>query len=442
MPSIRRGSAASSSPLVWVLGSRHPCADKSIGWDDSLPNLSDPDVVIVDLTTLTEEVVERMDKTTMKAVQRDIRDKYCSNGTIVVMAQRPLCIRQGRHTYSNYDVLPIGIEVRDVPRGSRIAWGSHKIFRAYKGNVDGFSFCIEGFELKSTCPRLGALPNIGMCTPPGQEITDHSQRLLGCVLALCSRDETGGYTPIAETGHMIFLPPPTKPAMEAIGSILSAYGKALPRGRPVPEWAAKLPLAAAERLDAEIEGLEKKVGSLRGEISARVEERDAILAHRRLLFAKGPGLEDAVGEAFKTLGFVEIERRGGPDAEDWTFGASTNGCQHAVVEVKGADKRTKHRHIVQCNKWADDLEGRSGESIKGILVANQYCSSEYPKSIDDRAFFEPNELSYADRKDVCIIPSFVLYEAVKKVLDGEAAPDRSATERRITGARGVLRDVL
>ena len=167
----------------------------------------------------------------------------------------------------------------------------------------------------------------------------------------------------------------------------------------------------------------------------------ASIAYQRLLHAKGSDLEDAVGAAFKALGFAEITKCGGRDAADWIFGARTNDYQRVVVEVKSADKRTKHRHIVQCNKWADDLAGRTGESVKGILVANQYCPSEYPGSIDDRIFFERNELDYARKKDVCIIPSCDLYEAVKKVLDG-APPDRDATEQKITDARGVLRDVL
>ena len=439
MLGIRRD--ATEEPLVWVLGNSHPCADKSIGWDDPLQNLSDPDVIVVDLTTLTGDVLEGIDKQKMDDARLSIADKYSAGGTVIAITQPLFRVAHKQRAYSNYRVLPVEPKTVRVSPGSRISWGPHEVFQAYKSYVDQFSFHMEEYNLTMR-PRLAMHKHVDLFIHPGQMVTDRSGHPLGLAATMYEWDNLDNMAQVPGAGELILLPPPTKPVRDAIGGILSAYGKAAPPGQAAPEWATKLPLAAAERLDAEIEGLEKKMDSLREEISARVEEKDAILAHRRLLFAKGAGLEDAVGEAFKALGFDDIRRRGGPDAEDWIFGASTNGCQHAVVEVKGADKRTKHRHIVQCNKWADDLEGRSGESVKGVLVANQYCSSEYPESIKNRMFFERNELDYADRKDVCIIPSFVLYEAVKKVLDGEAAPDRSATERRITGAKGVLRDAL
>ena len=49
---------------------------------------------------------------------------------------------------------------------------------------------------------------------------------------------------------------------------------------------------------------------------------------------------------------------------------------------------------------------------------------EYPKSQQERLRFEPNELEYAEAKDICIIPSCALFEAAKRALDGEA-PDRA-----------------
>ena len=440
MPDTPRGNAAPVEPQVWILGSSHPCADKSIEWDDPMPNLSDSDVIIVDLTTLTEDVLEGMDEQKIEDARLSIKDRYCTRGTIIVIMKPHFHVVRSRYRYSNYHMLPVDPETVEVPKGSRISWGPHEIFQAYKDYVEGFSFYMMERKLKIR-PQLAIHPHVDLLVTPDQIVTDHSYHLLGCMLTMVEWDKITQMTPVPETGELFLLPPPTKPIQDAIGSILSVYGKTTPRGQLVPEWATKLSLAAADQLGAEIAGLEKKMDSLRDEISARTAQRDDILAHRRLLYAKGPDLEDAVGLAFKALGFAEITRRGGRDAEDWIFDASTNGYQRAVVEVKGADKRTKHRHIVQCNKWADDLAGRTGESVKGVLVANQYCNSEYLGPIEGRIFFEANELDYAHRKDVCIIPSCDLYEAVKEVLDG-AAPDRDATERKITGAKGVLRDVL
>ena len=66
---------------------------------------------------------------------------------------------------------------------------------------------------------------------------------------------------------------------------------------------------------------------------------------------------------------------------------------------------------------------------------------EYPKSEQERLRFEPNELEYAEAKDICIIPSCALFEAAKKVLDG-AALDGAEIAARIAGTRGVLERVF
>ncbi len=53
-----------SAERIWVLGAKCYNADRSIQWDSEFPNFADPDILIINLTSLTKEVLER------------IRDKY------------------------------------------------------------------------------------------------------------------------------------------------------------------------------------------------------------------------------------------------------------------------------------------------------------------------------------------------------------------------------
>jgi hypothetical protein len=75
--------------------------------------------------------------------------------------------------------------------------------------------------------------------------------------------------------------------------------------------------------------------------------------------------------------------------------------------------------------------------VKGIFICNQYRLNPYPKSKDDRIRFEPNELDYADTRRICVMPSFVLFEAVKSVLSGNVKTIANL-EEIIAKTNGVL----
>ena len=454
----RRGHAARQDALVWLLGNGHPSADRSVGWDEDFGNLSDPDVLIVDLTTLTAPVLQRINKDKLNQAQTSIRDKLLHGGTIVVITQPEFstlssCPLAGRpdgpfgggplrdpYGYSNYYAVPAIVSTRKVPAGSEIRAVDGHPFREYIDAVEGFDFLIGVDGDKLPTGPTGAR-EVVLCRVPRWDIADNSGHRLGFALAPLDLDRRRNPQRVYGTGRLVLLPPPTEPIDDAIGKILSVYKGAAPSAGAPPAWADQISPERAEQIQAQIERLEGRRGEIDGQIADLQQQKGEILGHRRLLYAKGPDLEDAVGLAFRALGFAEIGRRGGRDAGDLVFDASTNGYQRAIVEVKGADKRTGQRHMVQCNKWVDDLVERSGASVKGVFVANQHRGSEYPRSIEDRGFFEPNELDYAAKKDVCVIPSCDMYEAVKKVLDG-AIPDRNAIERKITETRGVLRDAL
>ena len=174
---------------------------------------------------------------------------------------------------------------------------------------------------------------------------------------------------------------------------------------------------------------------IRAQVSDLRGRRDKILGHRRLLYAKGPELEEAVVDAFRALGFAEAKQMAGADQADCIIDINVCGYMHGLVEVKGADGRTGERHIAQCAKWVDRAHEADGKPSKGIFVPNQHRSAEYPGSTKDRLWFEEKELEYAKMRDICIIPSCALFEAVKRALD-EEAPVRAEMVARIAGHRG------
>ena len=458
----RRGSrAAERDTRVWLLGRAHPSADRSIGWnDDPFPNLSDPDALVVDLATLTAPVLERIGKAKLDQARELIRDKTLNGGTVIVIthplfwADPPLTPNKSRlstpdlsagnsRTYSNYDIFPTRLATKNVPDGEAIEVDDEHDFKKYMDNVHRFSFYIMDYSPRAVSGRLGSSINIELTPVKGQGVRDNSGHALGLTLTAVVVDHYDSTSnPYENAGRLVFLPPPTEPTGVAIERILSACGKAAPHAEAPPAWAERLLPGPAGRHQARIAELEERKAKIQGEIDGLARQNGRILAHRRLLYSDGPELEDAVVEAFKALGFDDIERMGKADEEDAAFAMDGTRYSRAVVEAKGAAKGAQLQHILQCTMWAARRAAADGRPMKGILVSNQHRLKPYPKSSKIRMKIEPNQVEQAKMDDVCIIPSCALFEAVGKVLGGGAAPDRAGIAGRIAATKGVLRNVL
>ena len=443
MPGRKDGHAGAPGPQVWLLGSEHPGADRSIPWDKSFGNLNDPDIIVVDLTTLTKQTLEKICNAEMAHARESIVDKMHRGGTIVVVTKRRFFVRRSNSKhYSNYFILPAFLTTAKTPEGHTIRVGADHDFKEYMKYVKNFTFKIDAYVTSAVPDAPTGFCNIGLAELPGQTITDNSGNRLGFTLQVVGNNDRGNKKQVPGTGRLVFLPPPPpESASEAIGKILSACGKDPPCGEAPPPWAEGLSFAQADCLQARIAELETDAIKIQDQIAKLDRQRDEILAHRRLLYAKGTDLESAVAIALKTVGFAEARQMGGSDQADCIIDINAGGYLHGLVEVKGADGRTGERHISQCVKWVDKAHEADGQPSKGIFVPNQHRSAEYPGSTKDRLWFEQKEIEYAKMRDVCIIPSCALFEAAKRALGGET-PNREEIAARIAGAKGVLESVF
>lgn len=450
------GCPAPQDQQVWLLGNEHPSADRSIAWDaDPFPDLADLDVLIIDLATLTEERLSRIDNENLTQVGKSIENKVLGGGTVVVITHHGLSVTpwdksSGKpivppngyssvsRACSSYRILPVILKtVQTTSRSKTIEYGSHD-FKEYLDGIRSFTFYIESWYSVSLLSRI---------TPSrfkkiaGQDIKDKSKRDLGFTLMPNTAGD-GSLPRPRSAGRLVFLPPPTEASNIAIRKILSVYGKpSLGREAP-PAWANTLSLPKVDKMRKKILSLNERTSKILLEISDLKRQERVILDHCRLLYSMGPDLEDAVVLAFKALGFDDIVPMGGGDQEDAAFGIATGaGYSRGVVEVKGSGKGASVQAILQCKKWAAGRAAADGRATKGILVFNQFCLRPYPKSQDARVKFEDNQVRQAELDRVCIIPSCALFEAVRRVLGGEA-PDRARIEAKIAATEGVLKDVF
>lgn len=447
---------------VWLLGNRHPDAGRSIGWEEPFPNISDSDMLVVDLTTLTLPVLAKIGKAKLGQAHELIRDKILSRGTIIVITQPffqidpdcplgddpcpPFAVPpKAPPYYSNYHAIPTQLDTVAVPDGDTIQTDKGHAFKAYMDNVRSYSFYIKRYypEIILENPKNTSTKTI-LEPVEGQTIMDHSNHRLGFTLTAKVIDEYYNKDiPSKESGRLVFLPPPTEPIEEAIGKIISAYRGALAPTETPPGWVKGLAVGPTDEWEARIAKLEEDKSKTQESIDRLNQQKEEARAHCRLLYSKGPELEDAVVRAFEVLGFDDIRRMGGADEEDAAFamGGSGTPYSHGVIEAKGMDRGTRLQHILQCNRWTDQHAIANGRPSKGVFVPNQHCMVPYPRSSKARMNIEPNQLEQAEMKDICIIPSCVLFEAVRRVLGGKV-PDRAAIEGKIAATKGVLTDVF
>ena len=422
---------------IWILGNKHTHADKSILWDEPFPNLGDPDVLIVDLTPLTKEILDRTDQDKLNQLSSVLRDKFLHGGTIIVLTpSKPLS--------TFYYFLPVVPSFTPVPDGFSIKPDPDHWFMSYLEAVKKFTFYIRHFDSDHINHLLNSDyigPNTSCSSVSDQGVTDNSGHRLGATFSIFIQ-ENGVVTHVKESGKLVFLPPYTESSDDALEKIICRYRQTGINKEPEPPWTASVRLSSLDNIQNKINALESKKKELQTQTDALTQEKQILLDHKRLLYSKHSELEDAVANAFKVLGFPEIRKLREQNFEDWVFDFKhEKDVKYGVIEVKGADKRTKQNDIIQCSKWVDERMEIDNKISKGIFVPNQYCQMPYPKSSKDRKKFEPNELGTVRMKGICIIPSYVLFEAVKQILENKKH-DRKEIEKKIFNSEGVLETLL
>lgn len=407
---------------IWVLGAKIPSADRYVLWTKfDLPNLSEPDIIIINLLSLNEHILEKIHRNT---ISQAVSDKLQNGGTIIFITQHSILEKNesGATFYSaanNYFASPFGVAVNQVSEGQTIKYDpkSHP-FSEYLDTVKKFKFTLKFSPSYSSYKELNEYI-----------VTDNNNNHLG-----------GGFKLIAgfphNQGTVIYLPPPTEISIEeGISIILRKFGKS---GKVAfPAWVSEIPLVplteAYRNLNLEKEKVKK--GQIR--IRKKQNEIQNLMNYYGLLTSRDDPLQDSVYQAFNTLG-IPLKRKRANNLEDGVFNfQNISSYKYGVVEVKGSNKRTPMDDILECNKWVDQYYKRFGKA-KGLFISNQYRLQKYPESLDKRIHFEPIEIEYAEERKICILPTCVLFEAVRNILNGSNKPNRSDLERTFSSTNGLL----
>ena len=120
------------------------------------------------------------------------------------------------------------------------------------------------------------------------------------------------------------------------------------------------------------------------------------------------------------------------------FDLQHSGYSLGAILALGSEKRASIDMLKQCRKLAED-HSADGKKAKAVFVANQQRSSPYPESSKERMALDKAEDDFARQEKICIIPAFLLFEAVNKALKGYK-PRRLDLEKLIAETNGILAD--
>ena len=432
--------------IIWVLGSKHPNAHKSISWGSPFPNFANCDILIVNLQSLGIEVFEKRRSELFAEARRYIFDLLMTGEkTVFIIAS------------SNQDLLgwlPIRPNIREIARGEIGDYNVEPPADEYMKMVEDCPYYIHDFELHyaldMTSPESNYHENYSFTSMAQQhpnhfrsgvnvysKISNKAKQLVGGSFRYLIRYGYQGAEQFV-SGVFHFLPPPTKVTAERAIDIMVNILTGGELMESPPPWENKIDLPGLQDVQHQIVQREEEKETLIKDIERLRDKEDKLIKVRRLLWTKGTPLENIVKDAFVFLEFPEIRRIREENLEDWVIDFKfIPDYKHAVFEIKGADERTCLADLTQCNKWVEDymLENKK---VKGIFVPNQHRLSDIPKSQKKREHFEENEKDYARTREICILPSHEIFHAVAKKMRN-AQITRKFIEEKIASAKGICK---
>jgi hypothetical protein len=185
-----------------------------------------------------------------------------------------------------------------------------------------------------------------------------------------------------------------------------------------------------------LEVLSKKKRTLENQFGDVNSKLLNLKKYYRLLYADDRLLETTVYDALKLIGFTDLRNIRGKEFEDWIFNFKGQNHIVGVVEVKGLKHMVQKKDLAQCEGWVTDYT-REGKNAKGVLILNQFKDHPFPQSRNMRVTIENRLENYARTREICVLPSCVLFDLVQQSLGGRKIT-REQIEKVILRTNGTL----
>jgi len=415
-------------PKILVIGSKDHNRADCVDWLQPFPNIEEYDSIIIDMQSLTQRIYDKI-QTTVHAIKESINTVLNTNREVFCIMDKLITpsptrsppgapvfkpIRVG-YVSTNYDWLPIGIDVSCQKTGSSIIMYDTR-FAKYLELIDRWNFEID------FSPRT-AIEFVATFSYSIQPIAmNKSQKTIAGSVKRTSLD--GKVLMGHEKGAIHLLPPPTKVAnSQAIELILDLIigGET----KIVQPWRKDVDVPEERELEKQIESKVKGIKGIQRGISQLRSEIQEWDSYRDLLTATGDDLENIVQKALARI--------------DIRTGKTEKGFPADLISKEVAVETTGIKGCVGVSSEKVNQTGRFKESYhkgeKIVLIANTHMDLP-PEDRKGKIDFSQEAKKYFESLSVCCLTTVTLFQLWKDVVTGNR--DSKIVKAKILKKNGEL----
>jgi hypothetical protein len=402
------------------------------------PNIEEYDVLIIDLSTLSQEVLDRLSTeqpgklegmvpSIMKILSTG-RNVFCVLQPYLFMTRPPGSSQASvSPPLNNYSWMPERLMLSNK-KGESIGEPTESFLGTYFNQVDEWFVEIQG--LVEPAPEIwkqvaesyaeALRDSFGSESPKAPEFETYriSSNKSGAMIAakLCVKGWKSG----------IYLLPPTTRCNLTEGIEILIDCVLGPREDNRPSWWGTIAVPGLGSKKDDIKSMEADVEKVESDLAKLGREKASLERYRGALTLDGSGLVDIVQKMLADIGFVT--RRTNPGYPVDLIGRG----KIAVVVTGTVDKiETGTPKILQVATFAE--KHRRGEKV--IVVANTYRRLP-PSSRKGKIHFTPQVADYFKSANVCAMTTVTFFELWAKVIERKAR--EGDIRRLILSTDGVL----
>lgn len=392
-------------------------ASKTAQWGDDF-NVVDYDLVILHLATLTKDILNEInikDDKYFEKIRVGLKDSQIIRGIQIVVILAPN-IRSDNipgSSIGNYDWSPIIPKLDKVAQAREINRESSKLAPKYTPLIQGYNLVLNGWK-KNTGYNNLEHPyklDVNLKELLTNKNNDSIAFSLQWTVYNYSAIEIDSQNPI-----VFYLPLEESEHLEGIQVIIEYYSKASGSEDPPPQWIKDVVLPSEQDKKDKIAAI---IGDIKILDKARDIESDSLAklqSIKKLLYASGSILEDAVYEALNILN-IQIALPEKKFKEDCLL---IDGAIQIPIEIRGVSRGMNETDLHQLTKRFLDQKAVHQEGLRGIFIFNHFREKD-PVSRNEA--FHHNILEQASAYSVCLIDCVTLFELVKDQMSGKKIED-------------------
>jgi len=241
--------------------------------------------------------------------------------------------------------------------------------------------------------------------------------------------EQGAYL---TSGWLVVLPPPTEVSDEEAVRILLEDFCGIQARSLAPAWAQSIPMPGDDARQAAVAQATSALEEAQRRHQEALAAQAAAGEFRRLLFEKGPPLQEVARKTFEAIGICTVDS---PVSDEFML---ARGEERALVEVTGSGKSISGRDLSQLMKDLSNYLAQEGQDVKGLLVGNAW-NTLLPDDRDtpDKPIFPDNVQTTARNRNIALLSTIELFRGYCAFSQGKLEPHEAFA--RLMAASGPVK---